>query len=222
VGRQAGGRKFILWDHDGVLVDTERWYFAATRDSLADLGIQLDQAAYLGLATEGRSCWDLARQAGHSEARVELQRSRRDGLYQDYIRSQPIEIDGVLETLRELHGAYRMAIVTTARREDFALIHRSRSLLECFELIVTIEDCARPKPHPDLYLEALRRLGARAEESFAVEDSARGLRAATAAGIDCIVVKNAFTAFQDFSAAWSVLDSVRDLPGILAAASRCG
>ena len=213
-------RRFILWDHDGVLVDTERWYFAATRDSLADLGIRLDQAAYLRFMTEGRSCWDLARQAGHSEARVELQRSRRDGLYRDYLRSKPIEIDGVLETLRELHGAYRMAIVTTSRREDFALIHRSRSLVEYFELVVTIEDCARPKPHPDPYLEALRRLGARPDESFAIEDSARGLRAATAAGIECIVVKSEFTASQDFSGAWGVLDSVREVPGILAAAAR--
>jgi HAD superfamily hydrolase (TIGR01509 family) len=214
-------RKFILWDHDGVLVDTERWYFAATRDSLADLGIQLDQAAYLGFMTEGRSCWDLVRQVGHSEARVELLRSRRDALYQGFLRSEEIEIDGVSETLRELRGAYRMAIVTTARREDFTLIHRSRSLLEYFELVVTIEDCARSKPHPDPYLEALRRLGARPEESFAIEDSARGLRAATAAGVDCIVVKNAFTASQDFSGAWSVLDSVRDLPDVLAAAGRC-
>jgi beta-phosphoglucomutase-like phosphatase (HAD superfamily) len=51
----------LLWDHDGVLVDTERWYFEATRAVLQCLQIDLSESQYLELMAAGRSCWDLAR-----------------------------------------------------------------------------------------------------------------------------------------------------------------
>jgi beta-phosphoglucomutase-like phosphatase (HAD superfamily) len=97
-----------------------------------------------------------------------------------------------------------------------ALIHRSRGLLPFFEFVLTIEDYAQPKPAPDPYLKALHRFGAVAREAVAIEDSARGLRSAMAAGVDCVVVCNAFTASQDFSGAWRMLHAIRELPGVLA------
>jgi HAD superfamily hydrolase (TIGR01509 family) len=213
-------RKFLLWDHDGVLVDTERLFFAATRDSLRELGVALEPATYLRFMAEGRPCWDLAREAGIAESAVARARSDRDRRYRESLLAEPIEIDGVREVLSALRSDFRMAIVTTSRRADFAVIHRDRPLLGFFDLVVTIEDCARPKPHPDPYLEALRRLGAAPAEALAIEDSSRGLRAARAAGLDCVVVRNPFTAGQDFSGAWRVLASVRELPGLLAGTAR--
>jgi beta-phosphoglucomutase-like phosphatase (HAD superfamily) len=62
----------------------------------------------------------------------------------------------------------------------------------------------------------LHRFGAVAREAVAIEDSSRGLRSAMAAGLDCVVVCNAFTASQDFSGAWRMLHTIRDLPGVLA------
>jgi beta-phosphoglucomutase-like phosphatase (HAD superfamily) len=85
-----------------------------------------------------------------------------------------------------------------------------------FEFVLTIEDYAQPKPAPDPYLTALHRFGAVAREAVAIEDSARGLRSAMAAGLDCVIVRNAFTASQDFRGAWRMLQSIRDLPGVLA------
>src|SRR5262249_61424915 len=76
-----------------------------------------------------------------------------------------------------------------------------------------------PKPAPDTYLTALHRFGAVGKEAVAIEDSARGLRSAMAAGIDCMVVYNAFTASQDFSGAWRMLHTIRELPGVLAGSS---
>ena len=58
------GRRYLLWDHDGVLVDTERWYFEATREVLARVEIELSQQRYLTFMAAGRSCWDLARDNG--------------------------------------------------------------------------------------------------------------------------------------------------------------
>ena len=109
-----------------------------------------------------------------------------------------------------------MAVVTTSRREDFELIHRSRDLLSRMEFVLTIEDYAEPKPHPAPYLAALARFGADPAEAVAVEDSARGLKSAVAAGLDCIIVRHPFTAAQDFSGARQMVDSIRDVPGLLA------
>jgi len=207
--------QFILWDHDGVLVDTERWYFVATRKALAHFDVCLDEATYLDFMACGRSCWDLAREKGISKQAISSQKTQRDFLYQRYLQTEDIEIEGVLNVLQELGRTFKMAIVTTARREDFYLIHQSRKLVDYIEFTITVEDYSNPKPHPEPYLTALRRFGTDPSEAIAIEDSIRGLRAARDAGLDCIIVKNHFTSSQDFSGAWKVLDSIRELPSLL-------
>jgi HAD superfamily hydrolase (TIGR01509 family) len=209
-------RKFLLWDHDGVLVDTERWFFVATQECLLELGVELDQATYLQYMAAGHSCWELALDQGQSAAVIATKRRERDIRYQSYLATKDLAIDGVLETVRALCQQYRMAIVSTSKRADFELIHRSRVLLPFFEFSLTIEDYEQPKPTPDPYRQALQRFGAVAQEAVAIEDSSRGLRSAMAAGIDCIVVRNAFTAAQDFSGAWRMVHSIRELPFALA------
>ena len=77
---------------------------------------------------------------------------------------------------------------------------------------LTVEDYERAKPHPEPYLAALRRFGASPAEAVVVEDSARGLKSAVAAGIDCIVVANEFTADHDLSAATAKVNRFSELP----------
>jgi HAD superfamily hydrolase (TIGR01509 family) len=214
-------RTFLLWDHDGVLVDTERWYFVATQECLHELGVELDHATYVQCMAVGRSCWELARDQGQSEAVIAAKRQERDRQYRSYLATRDIEIDGVRETLCALRTQYRMAIVSTSKRADMELIHRARGILPFFAFVLTIEDYERPKPAPDPYVNALYRFGAVAQEAVAIEDSSRGLRSAMAAGVDCVVVHNAFTASQDFSGAWRMLQSIRELPAALAGAAGC-
>ena len=165
---------------------------------------------------EGRSCWDLARSAGASEAVARELRGQRDEVYQHFLQTESIEIPGVREALATLAARDRMAIVTTARRVDFELIHAKRDLLRFFEFVLTLEDYARCKPAPGPYLAAMARFQADAAQTVAVEDSARGLRSALAAGIRCVIVRSAFTSTQDFTGAFRVVDSVGALPGLLA------
>jgi HAD superfamily hydrolase (TIGR01509 family) len=207
--------RFLLWDHDGVLVDSERWYFEATRIAMARVDVLLSQARYLELVATGRSCWDLARARGVGEPDVEAGRAHRDALYQEFLRSEPIEIEGVAEVLGALASRYRMAIVTNARRSDLELIHERRDLLRFFEFVVTGEDFARSKPEADPYLAGLARFGAEPAQAIALEDSARGLRSARAAGVLCIAIRTPFTAADDFSGAFRVVDSIRDVPSAL-------
>jgi beta-phosphoglucomutase-like phosphatase (HAD superfamily) len=98
-----------------------------------------------------------------------------------------------LEVLSLLRGRFRMAVVTTSRREHFELMHQRSNLSQFFEFAVTREDYKRSKPDPEPYLTALRRLRLSAKQCIAIEDSERGLVAANAAGLPCIAIPSSMT-----------------------------
>ncbi len=205
----------ILFDHDGVLVDTEHLYFRATREILTEVGFDLPIGLYLALQAEGKSAWEHAKGVGLSAARADELRQARNVLYQRYLVEEDIEIPGVVETLKKLGRRCSMAIVTTAKKEDFALIHRDRNIVEHMDFVLANGDYARSKPQPDPYLAGLERFGVSPDRALVVEDSERGLRSAVAAGIDCAVVHHEFTASQDFSRATYKLDSLAELVDLL-------
>jgi HAD superfamily hydrolase (TIGR01509 family) len=207
--------RYLLWDHDGVLVDTERWYFESTAEAVGRLGIRLDRARHLELQSRGIPSWELAREAGIDEAVIAAHRAERDARYREYLRRENIEIEGVERVLEELGQRHEMAVVTTSKRVDFELIHRTRSIVPHMAFVLTLEDYPKAKPAPDPYLAALARFGARPDEAIVIEDSERGLRSALAAGIRCIVVENEFTRGRDFSGAERVLESLQQLPPLL-------
>ena len=207
--------KYILWDHDGVLVDTEYWYFRSTQRALAEMGVHFEKDTYLEFMPRGQTMWDLARQRGIAEDIIALHRSNRDKYYQEHLRTENIEISGVSEVLKELSQSFLMAIVTTAKKVDFEIIHRDRTIVSYMDFVLANGDYERSKPAPDPYLKALERFGAQPQEAIVIEDSERGLRSAVAAGIACVVIENAFTQSQDFSCATRVVQSIRDLPEML-------
>ena len=208
-------KQYILFDHDGVLVDTEQWYYLANKRALASLGLDLPRDVYLANMANGVSAWQAARDSGISQSEVNCGREQRDRYYREYLMTEDIEIEGVLQTLAELSDTHRMAIVTTSKRPDFDLIHERRSILHYMDFYLTVEDYDHAKPHPEPYLTGLQRFGATAAETVVVEDSARGLRSAVAAGIDCIVVANEFTATHDLSQATAEVATFSELPSAI-------
>ena len=214
------GKKFILWDHDGVLVDTEKWYFEATRKALAELDITFSKDLYLDYMQDGKSLWTLAGEAGITDEIIHRYKARRNQYYQDYLVRENIEIPGVIDTLRILSDNYSMAIVTTSKRKDFELIHRERSIINYMDFVLTIEDYKSAKPDPDPFLAALKKYNASPVDAVVIEDSGRGLKAAVSAGIDCIIVENEFTRRHDFSKALMVVPSITELIGLLSIPGR--
>lgn len=212
-------KKYILFDHDGVLVDTEFWYFKAGERALADVGFTLDKDQYLRDMNQGSGTWAQARAAGIDEETISRQREVRDDYYREYLRTEAIEIEGVVEALAELSKYVRMAIVTTAKRADFEVIHEKRQVRQFMEFVLVREDYKLAKPHPEPYLTALKRFGATKEETLVVEDSSRGLNSAVAAGIDCVIVYNHFTKGHDFSQASYRIKSLIELKDIILSAS---
>ena len=194
-------KKYILFDHDGVLVDTEYWYFMSNKRALSELGIVLDKELYLKNMAKGISCWSLARRSAIDESTIADKRAKRNRYYQEYLKNENIEIDGVEEILYKLSKKHKMAIITTSKRKDFEQIHKERRITHYMDFVLTEEDYDNAKPHPDPYLKGLEIFRAKKEETLIVEDSGQGLKAAVTAGVDCAIVHNEFTKTHDFSTA---------------------
>lgn len=208
-------KKYILFDHDGVLVDTEFWYFKAGERALAEIGFTLNKDQYIRDMTQSLGTWAQAKAAGIDEQIISKLREKRNVYYQEYLRTESIEIEGIVETLAELSKYVRMAIVTTSKRADFQLIHEKRHIVQFMDFVLVREDYEHTKPHPEPYLTGLKRFGAIREETLVVEDSNRGLNSAVAAGIDCAIVHNDFTKTHDFSQASYQINTLIELKDII-------
>ena len=208
--------KAIFWDNDGVLVDTEHVYFEATRRVLASAGIDLTEDEYMELfLIQGRGAWHLAAERGVEPDEIERLRDARNALYGELLAESPRLVDGIANVLDALHGRYLMGVVTSSRKDHFDVIHRSTGLLAYFDFVLTSDDFARVKPDPEPYLRAVERSGLAPDACVAIEDSARGLESATAAGIRCIVVPSGLTRRCSFPGAHKVLQHVSEIPSAL-------
>jgi HAD superfamily hydrolase (TIGR01509 family) len=201
--------KAILWDNDGVLVDTEPLYFRATREILARVGVELTQELYAEyLLKQGKGAWHLAEERGVPPAEIDRLRDERNARYEQLLHQGNTAIGGAEETLANLHGKFTMGIVTSSRPDHFEIIHRSTGLLKYFDFVITSLHYTNYKPHPEPYLVGLARAGCGKDECIVIEDSPRGLMAANAAGIRCLVIPNALATREDFSRAYLVLNTI--------------
>jgi HAD superfamily hydrolase (TIGR01509 family) len=202
----------LLFDNDGVLVDTEGFYFQANREALAPFDVALDPETYVELfLRESRGAWDLLRERGVGETEIHAARKGRDARYVSLLEAGDLLMPGVAAGLAALAGQYRMAIVTSSEPEPFAAVHARAGILHHFELALTRDQYTNAKPDPEPYLAAARRLGVPPARCLVVEDSERGLRAARAAGIPCWVVPSELTRggrFDDADAVLSGFDEV--------------
>ncbi len=205
----------VLWDNDGVLVDTEGLFFEANRRIFAQRGIAVSQADFADWSLRrGKSLFDMLEDATQSER--DALRSERNLLYAELIASGVRVFDGVESCLGSLYGKLPMAIVTSAYPNHFETIHSQLSLLRYFEFALTSADYTHHKPHPEPYLMAARRLGIAPSDCLVIEDSERGLQAANRAGMRCVVVPNELAPEGDFATAFARLENLRELPRLVA------
>ncbi|MGH2768575.1 MAG: HAD-IA family hydrolase, partial [Actinomycetota bacterium] len=206
----------VIFDVDGTIAETEReghrvaFNLAFERFGLSDVW---DEELYGRLLAihGGKPRLDhyLASRRMDAAERTRLVpalHEEKNRLFVELVRQRRIPLrPGILRLLDELaeHGV-EGAIATTGSRSWVdellrALLGPERQ--ERFAAIVTGEDVSRLKPDPEIYSLALARLGCEAGAALAMEDSEPGLAAAGAAGLPCLVVRNAYTCGQSFAAA---------------------
>jgi len=209
-------KQYLLFDNDGVLVETERYYYEANVKALHELNLELTFDVYMEIMARGGTAWEVAQKAGYAQNIIDVQRAKRDLFYQEYIQNKNIEIEGVVDVLEELSKTYKMGIVTTSRRVDFDLVHNNLAIRKYMDFTLCVEEYPRAKPYPDPYLAGMKKFNAREDECLIIEDSQRGLSSALNAGIECVVVKNDFTKTHDLSQAHYRIENIKELPDLLA------
>ena len=204
--------RYIFWDNDGVLVDTERYYLQASREALARVEIQLSNQQFAEISLgEGRSIFDIAAASGISGQTIVELKEWRHKRYAGLLEQAEIALDGAAEVLKDLHGRVGMAVVTSSQRQHFEIIHRRTGFLPYFDFCLTREDSTSSKPSAEPYLLALQHCGHAADDVLVIEDSPRGLKAAKAAGLTCWAIPGQHMSAEDFTEADRVLDDIRDV-----------
>lgn len=208
--------KAIFWDNDGVLVDTEILYYRACKETFSEIGIDLSEELYVEYFLKRSSgTWHLAEQKGYTNDEIIKLREKRNLIYSSLLKSTAKVIDGAEDTLKKLYGKFVMGIVTSSRKDHFQIIHKYLGLLKYFDFILTVEDYRESKPAPDPYLKAIELTGLSKDECVVIEDSERGLRAAVQAGLKCYVIPTGLTKHSNFSGAEKILNSIKEVPGLL-------
>jgi HAD superfamily hydrolase (TIGR01509 family) len=208
--------KTLFWDNDGVLVDTEKLYYEATKRILGQEGVILTKELFVdNILKLSLGVWFLLEDKGYSEKQISELRKKRNGLYTELLQKNELLIPGVKETVKKLSQRYGMAIVTSSHRDHFETIHAKTDIIDYFDFYLTREQYKNSKPDPEPYLTALKRSGATPDEVLVIEDSERGLKSAVSAGLNCLIIRNELSANSNFTSALKVLNSVRELSDYL-------
>ena len=206
----------LIFDFDGVILDTETPDFQTWDAVFRDHGVRLERPVWNALIGRGRGAsFDMR---SHLEKlsgmrvdweAVSTERRRR---YLERIASSAL-LPGVVDYIQDAkRRGLKLGVASSSSREWVEGHLRSRDILGCFDCIRCGDDVSATKPDPEVYLSALERMDTRADEAFAIEDSPVGIAAARAADLFCVAVPNPMTRDLPLGEADLVLESLADRP----------
>ena len=203
-GRGGGSIKALVFDFDGLIVDTEVPIFRAWQRIYREHGQDLPLEQWLTIIGTASGPFDpvidLAKKTGAKLDGQEL-KALEVLYYQEATALQQL-LPGVVDYLVAARQLGLKTAVASNSTRKWVMDHLNRfGIGGRFDAIICREDVKRTKPDPDLYLTALQRLGVQPAEAIAFEDSSNGIHAAKAAGLFCVVVPNLLTVDLDLTEA---------------------
>ena len=228
----------IIFDCDGVIVDSEGNHFEAFRATLEGEGIGLTRAEYdqTYLAMDDKGCFEAALRAAGKPVdppllkRLILEKKARYAALAD---GGLVIYPGVASFVERARGKYRLAVASGAFRAEIKAALDCAGIRSAFEVIVSAQDVKRGKPDPEAYQTALAQLNARAvsqppispAECVVIEDSIHGVQSARAAGMHCLAVTHSYPRALLSPLADRVIDDLTeiepaDLESLVTAAAR--
>lgn len=211
--------KAVLFDMDGVLIDTEALILEAAIIGLKEFGVNAvpeDFTPFIG-GGETRYLGGPAEKYG-----VPFDPKMKEvvyAIYADLLKQHPDAVyDGVLNVIEYVKSRYKAAVCSAA---DLPKVKHNLNAIgvtpEFFNALVTGSDVTRQKPFPDIFLKGAEKLGVPPENCVVIEDSLNGMRAAKAAGAACVAVTTAFDAetIRKEAEPDLIIRDVRDFPAAL-------
>jgi HAD superfamily hydrolase (TIGR01509 family) len=207
----ASGSGAVIFDLDGVLIDSEGLQYRAYTQVLARYGVRVSPEEYAHYwIADGRGPEYAVERYRLPLAPAEL-RARKGEVYHAILRAEVTLMPGVPQVLARLSPHFPLAIATNSGRTDVQIVLERFGWATVFRVVVAREDYAAAKPAADAYLAAAARLGLSPAQCLVLEDAPRGVVAAARAGALVVAIPNAFTRGSDFAGAAVVLDALSAL-----------
>jgi HAD superfamily hydrolase (TIGR01509 family) len=182
----------VVFDMDGVIVDSEQVWDDVREQLARERGGRWHdgaQAAMMGMSSPEWSAY-MHEEIGLPESPAEINAEVVERMLERYRERLPL-IDGAVDAVRRLAPEFRLGVASSSNRPLIETVLERAGVAELFDAVVSSEEVARGKPAPDVYLEAMRRLGAEPATTAAIEDSSNGIRAAHAGCMRVIALPNA-------------------------------
>lgn len=200
----------IIFDCDGVLMDSEPVHLTAFKRALGAQGKNLTEELYKEhyLAMDDRGAFTKFSEDVHKPldpAGLKSLMDKKARIFDELVRSEGIlPFPTVPEFVRALSKRYPLAVATGSRRHEVELLLETAGLRPYFEVLVSSDDVQHGKPHPESYFKAVEALNATGkrnmpihpEECVVVEDSKEGIASAHAAGMKCVAVATSYPPFE--------------------------
>lgn len=181
----------LLFDLDGTMLISDPIHEEVFREIWTEKGLPTPPGFYFR-QIHGRQNQDVFAEVLPDEPDPQALHERKEAMFRARLPRPYPAMPGVVDLVRRAERAgWPRAIVTNAMRLNAEAMLEAIGLRDAFDTIVIGEECARGKPAPDAYLEAMRQLGVAAEDSIAFEDSPAGVKAAAAAGAFTIGIRSA-------------------------------
>ena len=215
----------LIFDFDGVIIDTETPDFTTWYETFQGFGVELDRSwwtQFIGGSSRRMDICSLLHELTKQPVNCEALTRERRRRYVEVVESNPL-LPGVLQYVQQAKELGLRLGIASSSRHDWVDGHlERRGLRDYFDLIRCADDVARVKPDPELYLTAAEKLGTTPANAVVIEDSANGVTAAKSAGAFCVVVPNPMTRDLAIDHADLRLDALSDmtLPTLLARAKR--
>ncbi|MHA6603881.1 HAD family hydrolase [Aerococcus urinae] len=198
----------VLFDMDGVLVDSEYTYLETKTQMLRDRGIDKDESyQYQFMGTTHEHMWQVMKDECHLPESVafyiqEMNQRRHEMIARDGVKA----IKGVVDFVKALHGAgIPLAVASSSPRAEIEQFMKELGLADCFQVYVSGEEVDHSKPAPDIFIEAARQLGFSPQDCVVFEDTKNGSLSAHRAGAYTIGFENPDYPSQDLSAADEII-----------------
>lgn len=207
----------VVFDMDGVLVDSEPMQVDAMRELLRPYGIAYtdsENQEFFGFTDP--EVFRVLRARYGLEPDDDALTRRRTVLLVRLARTRTVPMPGVPDVPQALHGlGYRLAVASSSALDVIRATVDVLGIAGLFETLVSGLEVGRGKPAPDIFVETARRLGLAPRACLVIEDSRNGVRAAKAAGMVCAAIPCPATTHEDFSEADWRLDALPELLPIL-------
>jgi HAD superfamily hydrolase (TIGR01509 family) len=206
----------IIFDMDGVIVDSEPWHERAFREIFHELGYSethgIDFQAYIGRSD--RALWlDFIEKHQPPHPLEELLAAKQNRLIALLRREQPI-FEGLPDLLAKLAPHYQLAVASGSNHPVIDEVLAMKQLRRFFTVVASTQDVGKTKPAPDVFLHAARLLGVAPARCCVIEDSAAGVTAARAAGMEVIAITNSLPRDQ-LAHATHVVDTYETIERLL-------